>query len=215
MNNLIRSNSKQQQSLIILYLFTLLALADHVVSSAVAVNNQATIPNIVSRLGESVLLPCGQKEHDLLKQLEASEPGMPVLVNWFKHYSLKRRSDKPIYAKYLANNIDYAPHISKDYESRLQVDNKINLNISDLKATDEALYECRLILFDKAYTDSQAGSMFYLQVYVAPEFEFPNEEIVYFNPGVPIRLYCYAKGKPTPAITWYKNGHRLQANTSV
>ena len=175
----------------------------------------ASIPNLVSRLDESILLRCGESEHELLKQLEATEPGMPVLVNWFKHYSLTRRSDKPIYAKYLANNIDYAPHISKDYESRLQVLDKINLNISSLKATDEALYECRLILFDKAYADSQTGSMFYLQVYVAPEFEYPNEEIVYFNPNVPIRLYCYAKGKPTPTISWYKNEQKLSANTSV
>lgn len=140
---------------------------------------------------------------------------MPVLVNWFKHYSLTRRSDKPIYAKYLANNIDYAPHISRDYENRLQVIDKINLNISNLKAVDEALYECRLILFDKAYADSQTGSMFYLQVHVPPEFEYPNEEIVYFKPNIPIRLYCYARGKPQPTITWYKNGVKLDANTSV
>ncbi len=124
-----------------------------------------SIPNILSILGESILLPCGQNEHDLLRKLQTNEPGMPILVNWFKHYSLTRRSDKPIYAKYLANNIDYAPQISRDYESRLQISDKINLNISNIKATDEALYECRLILFDKAYTDSQTGSMFYLQVY--------------------------------------------------
>ena len=172
-------------------------------------------PNIESRLGESVLLECGANEHELLKQLESSVPSMPVLVNWFKHYSLTRRSDKPIYAKYLANNIDYAPHVSRDYENRIQIVDKINLNISSLKATDEALYECRLILFDKAYADSQTGSMFYLQVHVAPEFEYPNEEIVYYKPNIPIRLYCYAKGKPTPSITWYKNGVRLDANTSV
>ena len=172
-------------------------------------------PNIESRLGESVLLECGANEHELLKQLESSVPSMPVLVNWFKHYSLTRRSDKPIYAKYLANNIDYAPHVSRDYENRIQIVDKINLNISSLKATDEALYECRLILFDKAYADSQTGSMFYLQVHVAPEFEYPNEEIVYYKPNIPIRLYCYAKGKPTPSITWSKNGVRLDANTSV
>lgn len=192
-----------------------LTLKHSVTSSAVRSEQRASIPNLVSRLGESVLLPCGQNEHALLKQLEASDPNMPVLVNWYKHYSLKRRSDKPIYAKYLANNIDYAPHISKDYESRLQVSDKINLNVSDLRATDEALYECRLVLFDKAFTDGQTGSMFYLQVYVAPEFEYPNEEVVYFNPSVPVRLYCYAKGKPSPAITWFKNGEKLSANTSV
>ena len=123
------------------------------------------LPNIVSSLGESVLMPCGQSEHLLLNQLQANDPSMPVLVNWFKHYSATRRSDKPIYAKYLANNIDYAPHISRDYESRLQIFDKINLKISNLKATDEALYECRLILFDKAFADSKTGSMFYLQVY--------------------------------------------------
>ena len=123
------------------------------------------IPNIASHLGESVLLSCGANEHDLLKQLESSIPSMPVLVNWYKHYSYTRRSDKPIYAKYLANNIDYAPHISSEYENRLQVVDKINLNISNLKAIDEALYECRLVLFDKAYTDGQVGSMLYLQVY--------------------------------------------------
>jgi hypothetical protein len=50
---------------------------------------------------------------------------------------------------------------------------------------------------------------------VAPEFEYPNEEIVYFKPNVPIRLYCYAKGKPTPAITWYRNSVQIEANTSV
>jgi hypothetical protein len=172
-------------------------------------------PNVVSRLGESVLLECGASEHELLRQLESSGPSMPVLVNWFKHFSSTRRSDKPIYAKYLANNIDYAPHVSRDYENRLQIVDKINLNISNLRATDEALYECRLILFDKAYADSHTGSMFYLQVHVAPEFEYPNEELVYYKPNVPIRLYCYAKGKPTPSITWYKNGVRLEANTSV
>ena len=128
-------------------------------------SSSSSIPNIASRLGESVLLPCGSNEHELLKQLESTVPSMPVLVNWFKHYSVTRRSDKPIYAKYLANNIDYEPHISRDYENRLQVVDKINLNISNLKAVDEALYECRLILFDKAYADSQTGSMFYLQVY--------------------------------------------------
>lgn len=50
---------------------------------------------------------------------------------------------------------------------------------------------------------------------MAPEFEYPNEEIVYFKPNMPIRLYCYAKGKPIPSITWYKNGIKLDANTSV
>jgi hypothetical protein len=214
-------------------------LNSHSASSAVSSHSHASIPNISSRLSESVLLPCGSNEHELLKQLESTVPSMPVLVNWFKHYSLTRRSDKPIYAKYLANNIDYEPHISRDYENRLQVVDKINLNISNLKAVDEALYECRLILFDKAYADSQTGSMFYLQVYgnwfsffvsylksvlivlllftikVAPEFEYPNEEIVYFKPNVPIRLYCYAKGKPTPAISWYRNGKKIDANASV
>ena len=173
------------------------------------------VPNIFSRLGESVLLECGAQEHALLRQLESSVSSMPVLVNWYKHYSLTRRNDKPIYAKYLANNIDYEPHVSRDYENRLQVVDKLNLNISNLKAVDEALYECRLILFDKAYAESQTGYMAYLQVHVAPEFEFPNEEIVYFKPNVPMRLYCYAKGKPTPTITWYRNGLRLEANTSV
>lgn len=104
-----------------------------------------------------------------------------MLVNWFKHFSATRRSDKPIYAKYLANNIDYAPHVSRDYEHRLHVHDKIDLNITSLKAVDEALYECRLILFDKAYADSQLGSMYYLQVHMPPEFEYPNEEIVYFK----------------------------------
>jgi len=162
-----------------------------------------------------VLLPCGEAEHRLLEQLQKNEPGMPVLVNWYKHFSLTRRSDKPIYAKYLANNIDYAPHISKDYEARLQIIDKINLNVTDLRATDEALYECKLVLFDKAFADSQTGSMFYLQVYVTPEFEYPNEEVVYFDASAPVRLYCYAKGKPTPVISWFKNGQRLIANTSV
>lgn len=134
--------------------------------------SQSSIPNIESRLGESVLLKCGHHEHSLLKQLESTVPSMPVLVNWYKHYSLTRRSDKPIYAKYLANNIDYAPHISRDYENRLQVVDKINLNISNVKAVDEALYECRLILFDKAYADSQTGSMFYLQVYGKTQLKF-------------------------------------------
>lgn len=123
------------------------------------------IPNVFGRLSESVLLECGQQEHELLKQIESSDSSMPVLVNWYKHYSLTRRNEKPIYAKYLANNIDYEPHISRDYESRLQVVDKINLNISSLRAVDEALYECRLILFDKAYAESQTGYMAYLQVH--------------------------------------------------
>ncbi len=135
------------------------------VSSETKSNKLKIVPNIASRLGESVVLECGKSEHELLKQLESTEPSMPVLVNWFKHYSLTRRNEKPIYAKYLANNIDYAPHISREFENRLQVIDKINLNISNLKAVDEALYECRLILFDKAYADSQTGSMFYLQVH--------------------------------------------------
>ncbi len=186
-----------------------------VLSLASAAPPAATIPNLVARLGDSVLLPCGPPEHSLLRQLQLTEPGTPVLVNWYKHFSPTRRSDKPIYAKYLANNIDYAPHISPDYESRLHVLDSINLNVTSLRATDEALYECRLVLFDKAYADAQAGSMFYLQVYVAPEFEYPNEEVVYFEAGVPVRLYCYARGKPTPTISWFRNGQRLAANTSV
>ncbi len=32
---------------------------------------------------------------------------------------------------------------------------------------------------------------------------------------MPIRLYCYTKGKPTPTITWYRNGVQLEANASV
>lgn len=177
--------------------------------------NLSQIPNRASRLGEPVLLECGAAEHQLLKKLESTDPSMPILVNWFKHYSSNRRSDKPIYAKYLANNIDYAPHVSKDFENRIQVVDKINLNITSLRAVDEALYECRLILFDKAYEDGLTGSMFYLQVQIAPEFEYPNEDIVYFKTNVPIRLYCYAKGKPIPSITWYKNGKYLEKNTSV
>lgn len=147
--------------------------------------NPRSIPNVSSRLGESVLLRCGEKEHALLKQLESAASSAssapPVLVNWFKHLSATRRSDKPIYAKYLANNIDYAPHIARDYETRVHVSDKIDLNITSLRAVDEAVYECRLILFDKAYADSQLGSMYYLQVHMPPEFEYPNEEIVYFK----------------------------------
>jgi hypothetical protein len=121
-----------------------------------------------------VLLECGEAEHEMLKQLESGTSSMPVLVNWYKHYSLTRRNDKPIYAKYLANQIDYEPHVSRDYESRLQVVDKLNLNISNLRATDEALYECRLILFDKAYAESQTGYMAYLQVHGMSTFFSKN-----------------------------------------
>ena len=61
--------------------------------------------------------------------------------------------------------MDYEPHIERDYENRLQIYEKINLNISDLRASDEGLYDCRLILFDKAYADNKNGSMVYLQIY--------------------------------------------------
>ena len=50
---------------------------------------------------------------------------------------------------------------------------------------------------------------------MAPEFEYPNEDIVYYRPNVPTRLYCYAKGKPAPRITWYRNDVLLNVNTSV
>ena len=90
---------------------------------------------------------------------------MPVLVNWFRHYSLTRKSDRPIYAKYLAHLIDYEPHIEREFENRLQMVDQVNLNISSLKTTDEGVYECKLIFFDKAYADNQNGSLAYLQIY--------------------------------------------------
>ena len=50
---------------------------------------------------------------------------------------------------------------------------------------------------------------------VAPEFENLSDEIYYLKPHMPIRLYCYSRGKPTPTITWYKNGKKLNLNSSL
>jgi hypothetical protein len=185
-----------------------------------------------SRLGDSAVLPCGVNIKKLLPHDKNGILTVPVLVNWFRHYSLTRKSERPIYAKYLAHLIDYEPHIEREYDGRLQIVDQINLNISSLKTTDEGIYECKLIFFDKSYADNQNGSLVYMQIYgkfilfliifesffffsVAPEFENLSEEIYYLKPNQPIRLYCYARGKPTPVITWYKNGRKLSLNSSL
>ena len=120
---------------------------------------------IGSRLGDSAVLPCGVNIKKLLPHDKDGLLTVPVLVNWFRHYSLARKSERPIYAKYLAHLIDYEPHIEREFENRLQIVDQVNLNISNLKTTDEGIYECKLIFFDKAYTDNQNGSLAYLQIY--------------------------------------------------
>lgn len=123
------------------------------------------INTIGGRIGGDVVIPCGVDVKELLENTQNGITLVPVLVNWFRHYSLTRKSERPIYAKYLAHLIDYEPHIEREYENRLQIVDHVNLNISNLKTTDEGIYECKLIFFDKAYSDNKNGSMNFLQIY--------------------------------------------------
>jgi predicted cupin superfamily sugar epimerase len=57
--------------------------------------------------------------------------------------------------------------------------------------------------------------LFYLFIFKAqPEFEKLSDEIYYYRAGTPLRLYCYATGKPSPSIIWYRNGLKLDINGS-
>lgn len=64
-----------------------------------------------------------------------------------------------------AHYIDYEPHIEREYENRIEIIDKINLNITNLSDFDEGLYECRLVFLDKAYAENKNGSLVYLQIY--------------------------------------------------
>jgi hypothetical protein len=124
-----------------------------------------TFVTIGSRMSESAVLPCGISLNQYLINEVDGLLSIPVLVNWYRHFSLTRKSDRPIFAKYLAHLIDYDPHVEREYENRVEMVNHTSLNITALKASDEGFYECRLIFFDKAYSDNQNGSMVYLQIY--------------------------------------------------
>jgi hypothetical protein len=120
---------------------------------------------IGSRVGDSAVLPCGISLNQYLINDIDGLLSIPVLVNWYRHLSLTRKSDRPIFAKYLAHLIDYEPHVERDYENRIQMVNHTSLNMTGLKSSDEGFYECRLIFFDKAYSDNKNGSIVYLQIY--------------------------------------------------
>ncbi len=120
---------------------------------------------IGGRVGDSAALPCGISLNQYLINEVDGLLSIPVLVNWYRHLSLTRKSERPIFAKYLAHLIDYEPHVERDYEKRIQMVNYTSLNITSLKSSDEGFYECRLIFFDKAYSDNKNGSMVYLQIY--------------------------------------------------
>ncbi|XP_071806171.1 uncharacterized protein [Asterias amurensis] len=147
---------------------------------------------IFVRTGETVILPCNQS----VPVPSPSAPFVLFFIQW-------RRLDLPFpfYIGFLANE----PYVDPQYEGRASVLDDLSLQINDIVAEDDGMYECQVIVLNGNYDDIGNGTFIHLTVIGPPRFLSTPPALVIFHQGKTSELQCIAKGTPTPTVTWLKD----------
>lgn len=102
---------------------------------------------VSAQLGENVVLNCAVQFKDGVEK--------PFVVNWLKY-----PHKLPLYIWYAG----YPPHVAQGYESRVTRIGQASLNLSQVRQSDQGLYECKIYYLDRRPEDKGNGTWIYLDV---------------------------------------------------
>jgi len=98
-------------------------------------------------VGQNVILNCAVQFKDGVEK--------PFVVNWLKY-----PHKLPIYIWYAG----YPPHVAQGYESRVARIGQASLNLSNVRQSDQGLYECKIFYLDRRPEERANGTWIYLDV---------------------------------------------------
>lgn len=98
-------------------------------------------------VGQNVVLNCAVQFKDGIEK--------PFVVNWLKY-----PHKLPIYIWYAG----YPPHVAQGYEARVSRIGQASLNLSQVRESDQGLYECKIYYLDRRPEDKGSGTWIYLDV---------------------------------------------------
>ncbi|XP_068622270.1 neogenin [Battus philenor] len=95
-----------------------------------------------------------------------------------------------------------------DLDSRFYLVGSGSLRVQSARALDAGVYTCRAHnRLDSADQSTQ------LQVLTAPRVSLPGGTVARAHPRGDVTLRCDARGRPTPVVTWLKDGEPLSPNS--
>lgn len=104
--------------------------------------------NKVSALvGQNVILNCAVQFKDGIEK--------PFVVNWLKY-----PHKLPLYIWYAG----YPPHVALGYENRVTRIGQASLNLTQVRESDQGLYECKIHYIDRRPEDKGRGTWIFLDV---------------------------------------------------
>lgn len=154
--------------------------------------------------GRKAVLPCGHT-------FTSSDP-KPSVIEW-----LRDNKSLPIFIKIGR----YAPHIDESYKGRMTVRRRsADLTIRRVVAKDEDWYECRVIFLNGEIARRQSlegqqnapftnGTWVKLIVTAPPVFNLTPPLEMVKSEGEVLLLRCLATGRPTPVMSWLKDGYPM------
>lgn len=98
-------------------------------------------------VGQNVVLNCAVQFKDGIEK--------PFVVNWLKY-----PHKQPIYIWYAG----YPPFVAQGYESRVSRIGHASLNLTQVRESDQGLYECKIYYLDRRPEDKGNGTWIYLDV---------------------------------------------------
>lgn len=98
-------------------------------------------------VGQNVILNCAVQFKDGIEK--------PFVVNWLKY-----PHKLPIYIWYAG----YPPHVAQGYENRVSRLGQASLNLSQVRESDQGLYECKIYYLDRRPEDKANGAWIFLDV---------------------------------------------------
>lgn len=108
-------------------------------------------------VGQNVILNCAVQFKDGLEK--------PFVVNWLKY-----PHKLPLYIWYAG----YPAHVAQGYENRVSRIGQASLNLSQVRESDQGLYECKIYYLDRRPEDKANGTWIFLDV----QGEFASNQLL-------------------------------------
>lgn len=119
-------------------------MADESLAASIGIKPDSKVS---AAIGQNVILNCPVNFKDGIEK--------PFVVNWIKlGYKI------PIYIWYAG----YPPHIAEGYDHRVSRIGQASLNLTNVKETDQGLYECKIYYLDRRPEDNTNGTWVFLDV---------------------------------------------------